>query len=90
MIVAIVARHEVPGVMRKWPRPSGTIERISALIRCEHTFPQEYLGFPNDFDPSTAPPGRELSASLLRHFVPGYYHAVPLGQRPFAHPRASH
>jgi hypothetical protein len=28
----IVARHEVPGVMKKIARPSGTIERISASI----------------------------------------------------------
>jgi hypothetical protein len=26
----IVARHEVPGIMRKYARPSVTIERISA------------------------------------------------------------
>jgi hypothetical protein len=30
--------------------------------------------------PSTVPPGRGLSASLSRHFVPGYYRAVPPGQ----------
>ena len=30
--------------------------------------------------PSTVPPGRGLSASLPRHFVPGYYRAVPPGQ----------
>ena len=29
---------------------------------------------------STVPPGRGLFASLSRHFVPGYYHAVPPGQ----------
>jgi hypothetical protein len=28
----IVARHEVPGFMRKIARPSGTVERISILI----------------------------------------------------------
>jgi hypothetical protein len=26
-------------------------------------------------------PGRDLSASLPRHFVPGYYPAVPPGQK---------
>jgi hypothetical protein len=35
--------------------------------------------------PSTVPPGRGLSPSLPRHFVPGYYRAVPPGQKPFAH-----
>jgi hypothetical protein len=40
--------------------------------------------------PSTVPPGRGLSASLPRHFVPGYYRAVPPGQKPFAHRSASH
>src|ERR1700688_1614510 len=29
---------------------------------------------------STVPPGRGLSASLPRHFVPGYYQPVPPGQ----------
>jgi hypothetical protein len=29
----IVARHEVPGIVRKIARPSGTIEPISAQIR---------------------------------------------------------
>jgi hypothetical protein len=48
----IVATHEVPGVMKKIARPSGT----------------------------------GLSASLPRHFVPGYYYHVPPGQKPFAHP----
>jgi hypothetical protein len=32
--------------------------------------------------PSTVP-GRGFSASLARHFVPGYYRAVPQGQKPF-------
>jgi hypothetical protein len=41
----IVARHEVPGFMRKIARPSGTVERISVLIGRQHTFQQEYLGF---------------------------------------------
>jgi len=44
----IVARHEVPGVMRKI-----------------------------------------VSASLPRHFVPGYYQPVPPGQKPFTHRSAS-
>jgi hypothetical protein len=25
---AIVARHEVPGIMRKYPRPGGTVEGV--------------------------------------------------------------
>jgi hypothetical protein len=33
---------------------------------------------------STVPPGRSLSASLSRHFVPGYYRADPPGQKPCA------
>jgi hypothetical protein len=41
----IVARHEVPGFMRKVDRPSGTVERISVLIGHQHTFQQEYWGF---------------------------------------------
>jgi hypothetical protein len=41
----MVARHEVPGVMKKIACPSGMIERISALTRCQHSFEQEYLGF---------------------------------------------
>jgi hypothetical protein len=39
---------------------------------------------PPDFD---CPSGTGLSASLPRHFVPGYYHPVPPGQKPFAHRR---
>ena len=40
---------------------------------------------------STVPPGRGgLSASLPRHFVPGYYQRVPPGQKPFAHRSALH
>jgi hypothetical protein len=38
---------------------------------------------------STVPPGRGLSASLPRHFVPGYDQPVPPGQKPFAHRSAS-
>jgi len=38
---------------------------------------------------STVPPGRDLSASLPRHFVPGYYQPVPPGQKPFAHRSAT-
>ena len=30
---------------------------------------------------STVPSGRGLSASLTRHFVPGYYRAVPTGHK---------
>jgi hypothetical protein len=33
---------------------------------------------------STVPPGRGRSASLPRHFVPGYCQPVPPGQEPFA------
>ena len=36
----------------------------------------------NDFD---RPPGRSLSPSLPRHFVPGYHQLVPPGQKPFAY-----
>ena len=39
------ARHEVPGIMRKIARPSGTIERISAQIPSDPNFQQEYLAF---------------------------------------------
>ena len=38
-------------------------------------------GTANDFDPSTVPPGREFSASLPRHFEPGYYQPVPPGTK---------
>jgi hypothetical protein len=31
--------------------------------------------------PSTVPPGRGLFAYLPRHFVPGYYRAVPSGTK---------
>jgi hypothetical protein len=41
----------------------------------------------NDFG---HPAGTELSASLPRHFVPGYYQPVPPGQKPFAHRKASY
>jgi hypothetical protein len=34
---------------------------------------------------STVPTGRGLSASLSRHFVPGYDQPVPPGQKPFAY-----
>src|SRR3984957_6213811 len=37
----IVARHEVPGIMRKIARPSGTIEPIPS----DPNFQQEYLAF---------------------------------------------
>ena len=36
---------------------------------------------------STVPPGRDLSASLPRHFVLGYYQPVPPGQKSFANHR---
>src|SRR5450432_3870116 len=49
----IVARHEVPGFMRKIARPSGTVERISVLIGRQHTFQQEYLGFLKRHEHST-------------------------------------
>jgi hypothetical protein len=49
----IVARHEVPGFMRKVARPSGTVERISVLIGRQHTFQQEYLGFLKRHEHST-------------------------------------
>jgi hypothetical protein len=39
---------------------------------------------------TSAVPGRGLSTSLSRHFLPGYYHPVPPGQKPFAHRSASH
>src|SRR5271166_2376068 len=32
---------------------------------------------------SAVPPGRGSLCSLPRHFVPGYYHAVPPGQNTF-------
>jgi hypothetical protein len=35
-----------------------------------------------DFHPSV---GAYFQAHLPRHFVPGYYQPVPLGQKPFAH-----
>jgi hypothetical protein len=44
----IVARHEVPGGVRKIARPSGTIEPISAWFRrfrLQHTFQEGYLAF---------------------------------------------
>ena len=40
------------------------------------------LGTDNDVD---RPSGRGLSASLPRHFVPGYVQPVPPGQKPFAY-----
>jgi CxxC motif-containing protein (DUF1111 family) len=38
---------------------------------------------------STVPLGRGVSASLSRHFVPGYYQPVPPGQKPFVQRSAS-
>jgi hypothetical protein len=43
------------------------------------------FGTDNDFSSSAVPPGRGLSPSLPRHFVPGYDQPVPPGQKPFAH-----
>jgi hypothetical protein len=34
--------------------------------------------------------GRFFGGALPRHFVPGYDHAVPPGQKPFAHRKPSH
>jgi hypothetical protein len=65
----IVARHEVPGTMRKIARPSGTIEPISC-----------HSGLTMD-----RPSGTGTSLHRYpRHFVPGYYQPVPPGQKPFA------
>ena len=101
----IVARHEVPGIMRKnSPVPAGRLNRswfrTIHYIRnqVEHhrrgllSRSTEYLGFLKRhelrFDDklsleltmtSTVPPGRGLSASLPRHFVPGYYRGRPYG-----------
>ncbi len=69
------------------------------------TFPEEYLAFLEKhgahfdekylWDHLRARSYRTLRDGSFgvrcpRHFVPGYDHAVPPGQKPFAHRRASH
>jgi hypothetical protein len=63
-------------------RPDASAGWQTTLICCCHCQSQFR-------SPSTVPPERSLSASLLRHFVPGYYQPVPPGQKPFAHRSAS-
>src|SRR5580700_4868039 len=62
----IVARHEVPGIDVKRLRPGGTVEVIVSpnVSRIGSIVPLGRGHFPRD----------------SRHFVPGYYRAVPPGQ----------
>src|ERR1700722_214656 len=75
--------------------PTG--RRLSALVRRQSNVggPPVYLQLHSSFarlTPELRPSLRE-GGSLHRsprHFVPGYDHPVPPGQKPFAHRRASH
>jgi hypothetical protein len=53
-----VARHEVPGIMRKIPRPSGTIEPMSSVSTTN------ICGTDNDFD-------RPSGTGVSLHRYPG-------------------
>jgi hypothetical protein len=75
-------RQEAPGVMRKIAVPGERLK--GSRLRLEANKGWIFGLDPPDFD---CPSGTGLSASLPRHFVPGYYHPVPPGQKPFAHRR---
>jgi hypothetical protein len=55
-----------------------------SIIQCGQI---QVPGTANGFGPRC---GTGRSASLRRHFVPGYYQPVPPGQKPLAHRRPSH
>ena len=59
-----------------WPRPPTQPSLASHLSR-------------DRFNGSIVPLGRDYFTRDSRHFVPGYYRAVPPGQKPFAHRSAT-
>jgi hypothetical protein len=60
------------GLEKKATRPGGTAEdvRPGEIFRQFRARPE-----------SGVPPGRESLCYYSRHFVPGYYHSVPSGQK---------
>ena len=80
---AIVARHEVPGIIRKIARPSGTIEAAGAFdaLSLAHAGAQFRRQISVGLTmTSTVPPGRDPLCIATRHFVPGYDQSVPPGR----------
>src|ERR1700722_6967406 len=67
----IVARHEVPGIMRKIARPSGTIEPIPSD-------PNFSTGVPGVSEAAGAEFRRQISVGLTMTST------VPPGRKPFA------
>jgi hypothetical protein len=64
-------------------RVSGALTKglYSGIFREEHILFTFLLLAPNlSRDPFNRPAGTGLFSDESRHFVPGYYHAVPLGQ----------
>jgi len=76
----IVARHGSAWVSREAPRPGGTVEVKPGPGR----FVVETEPMPFQIC-SIIPLGRAILSHDSRHFVPGYYRAIPTGQKPFAH-----
>ena len=72
----MVARHEMPGKSTDTIRPvgNGVIRGTGVMHRPR---PYEALATYHTV-PST---GRDLSYHVSRHFMPGYLHLVPTGQR---------
>jgi len=71
-----VARHEMPG---KWPnviRPVGN-GVIRGAGRCSPSETIKQAGQPI----IPYPTGRDLGGRVSRHFMPGYLHVVPTGQK---------
>jgi hypothetical protein len=77
------------------PVPAGRLNGSRAKLGRQHTFQVEYQSFLKRHElhferqislttTSPVPPGRGLSTSLPRHFVPAYDQPVPPGQKPFA------
>ena len=91
----IVAWHEVPGKLAERIRPVGygmisVLNRIRSSRPIRYRTPRARYSLLADLrailwaiaSHHTVPYGTGSGSALPRHFVPGYYHLVPPGQRP--------
>jgi hypothetical protein len=88
----IVARYEVPGYRCRELRPGGTVEvivsprdicprnRVHAALETPGILLKGMLTSNLSRDPFNRPAGTGLFPHDSRHFVPGYYRALPPGQ----------
>jgi hypothetical protein len=96
----IVARHEVPGNRCREPRPGGTAEvvvcprnigrrnGVHAALEARGIPVERYVGVSLSPDLFNRPAGTGYLLHHPRHFVPGYYRAVPPGQNTLIHSSA--